>query len=64
MSPPPWKNTTGKPIRKLANASLAGKGAKTKKPLDAIPSVMLIWLRRNSTPALRLWAPAVWASES
>src|SRR5512142_1715070 len=64
MSPPPWKKTTGNPSRKLANESLAGNGANTKKPFEAIPSVMLIWLRRKSAPSFHLCAPVVCDRES
>ena len=37
MSPPPWKNTTGNPSRKLANASLAGNGREDEESVRGDP---------------------------
>ena len=38
----------------LANESLAGRGANTKNPFEAMPSVIVIWLRRTSMPVFML----------
>src|SRR5258708_36906986 len=55
--PPPWKNCTDWPSRKLAKESLAGKGGNTKKPLVASPKRTLICWRGGSKPNFKLWRP-------
>src|SRR5580704_6874186 len=61
--PPPWRNTTGSPDRKLAKASLKGKGANTKNPFVAIPCRALIWSRRNPPPNFSSCRPRIQLSD-